>query len=95
MSLTIKEVQHVALLARIAMTDEDAAAMCDQLSHILDQFKILDGVDTESVHPTGHSAKLETVLRDDKSSDSSPRNDVLLNVPETEGDFVRIKSVFK
>ena len=75
------------------MTDDETELMRDQLSHILDQFEVLDRVDTEGVRPTGHSADVESVMREDESSASSPRDDVLRNAPQTESDFVRVRAV--
>ena len=95
MRLTVNEVKHIALLARVAMTDEEVEKMRDELSNILDQFQVIQHVDTEDVEPTGHSANLESVMRDDKPADSTPKEDILANVPSREGDFLRVRAVLE
>ncbi len=95
MRLTVEEVRHIALLARVAMTDEEVEKMRDELSNILDHFQVLQQVDTEGVEPTGHSVDLESVMRDDEATASTPKEDVLANVPRREGDFVRVRAVLE
>ena len=55
MLLSREEVEHIALLARVGMTEEDLETFGGQLSHILEQFKVLEEVDTEGVPPTSHT----------------------------------------
>ena len=95
MRLTTEQVRHVALLARLGMSDEETEVMRDQLSNILDQFEVLECVDTEGVEPTGHSADIDSVTRADEVTPSRPREDILRNAPRTEADFVRVRSVLE
>ena len=95
MPLTREEVQHIASLCRIGMTDEDLEMMTDQLSHILELFQVLQELDTEDVSPTGHSVSLETVMRADVPRPSISREDVLANAPRREGDLFRVKIVLE
>ena len=60
------QVEHIAALARIALTDAEKEAFARQLSDILDQFEVLQALDTTGVEPTAHVAGLDTVLRDDE-----------------------------
>ncbi len=89
------EVRHIALLARVGMTDDEIELMRDQLSNILEQFDVLQTADTEGVEPTGHSADLSTVMRDDVRDDSRPREDMLSNAPQREGEFVKVRAVLE
>ena len=91
--LTDAEVRHIALLARIGMTDEDVDNMRHDLSNIMDQFDVLNQVDTEGVEPTGHSVDVTSVMREDTARASLPKEDVLANVPNREGDRIRVKAV--
>ena len=93
--LTNDDVRHIALLARIGMTDEEVELMRDQLSHILENFDILRQVDTEGVEPTGHSVNVTSVMREDRSRDSLPREDLLANAPLVEGDRIRVRAVLE
>jgi len=91
----MEEVRHVALLARVGMTDQEAELMREQLSHILEQFEALRQVDTEGVEPTGHSADLESIMRDDEVSSSRSLDDVLANAPQREGSLIRVRLVLE
>ena len=93
--LTTDEVRHIALLARVGMTDEDLERMRDEMSHILENVDVLRQVDTEGVEPTGHSVDLETVMRDDVAGASWPAKELLANAPSTEDDFIRVRAVLE
>ena len=93
--LTAEEVRHIAALARIGMTDEDLDKMRAEMSHILENFDVLDKVDTDAVVPSAHSVDLTSVMREDKARDSYPRDSMLANAPLTEGVYVRVKAVLE
>ena len=87
------QVQHIAALARIALTDAETEAFTRQLSDILDQFQTLQSLDTDGVEPTAHVAGLDTVLRDDAPAASLDVADTLRNAPRRHGDFFRVRAV--
>ena len=93
MPLTRSEVEHIAALVRLGLTEEEIETLRDQLSQILDQFEVLRRLDTSGVTPTGHAGNLETVMRDDTIEDCLPAQDVLLNAPRTDGGSIRVKAV--
>jgi aspartyl-tRNA(Asn)/glutamyl-tRNA(Gln) amidotransferase subunit C len=95
MPLDRNEVEHLALLARIGLTEEEAELFAEQLSHILEQFEILQELDTAGVLPTAHVAGLESVTRDDVPAASLTTEAALGNVPRREGDFIRVKAVLE
>ena len=95
MRITSEEVRHIATLARIGMTDQDVERMRDEMSNILESFDVLERVDTETVEPTGHSVDLDTVVRADVVTGSSPVDDVLANAPSTEDGFIRVRRVLE
>lgn len=95
MRLTSDEVRHIAALARVAMTDDEIERMRDEMSNILDHFDVLQQADTSDAEPTGHSAGLETVMREDVAAASSPRDDVLANAPRSEDGFIRVRAVLE
>lgn len=95
MRLSIEEVRHLALLARVAMSDEEIELMRDQMTNILDHFEVLKEVDTENVEPTRHSVDVETVMREDEIRPSCDKDAVLANAPHREGDFLRVKAVLE
>ena len=59
MAIDRAQVQHIAALARIALTEEETDAFARQLSHILEQFEALQRLDTSGVAPAGHAGGLE------------------------------------
>ena len=95
MALSREEVQHIAALCRIDMTDEDLDVMPEQLSHVLEMFQTLQGLETEDVAPTGHSVSVDTVMRADESRDSFSPENVLANAPQRDGDLFRVKVVLE
>jgi aspartyl-tRNA(Asn)/glutamyl-tRNA(Gln) amidotransferase subunit C len=95
MALDRSDVEHIASLARIGLTDDEIEVLREQLSRILEQFEVLQQLDTSGVEPTGHAVQLQGVMRDDVPDDSLESNDVLLNAPQREGEFFRVKAVLE
>ena len=95
MPLEPSEVKHIASLARIGLTEDEIMMFGDQLSQILEQFEVLNELDTSGVAPTGHASGLQTVMRDDQAIDSLDHEDVLKNAPRPEGEFFRVNSVLE
>lgn len=95
MPLSREEVQHIAALCRIGMTEDDLESLPEQLSQVLELFQALQQADTEDVPSTGHSASLGTVMRPDESRPSAPTEEVLSNAPRREDDLIRVKVVLE
>jgi aspartyl-tRNA(Asn)/glutamyl-tRNA(Gln) amidotransferase subunit C len=95
MPLSREEVIHIATLCRLGLSEEELEKMRLELSHILEQFEVLKQVDTEGVPPTGHSVALESVMREDEPGPSLPREEVLANAPQREGEFFRVRPVLE
>ena len=93
--ITSDEIRHLALLCRIAMTEEDVDMMRDQMSNILNNIDVLNRVDTDGVEPTGHSVDLVSVMREDEVAPASPIEEILANAPDREGDFIRVRAVLE
>lgn len=93
MPIDREQVVHIAALARIGMTDEDIEVYVGQLSDIIDQFEILNELDTLGVEPTGHAGDLRGVMRGDSPSDSLPPEAALSNAPRRDGEFFRVRAV--
>ncbi len=87
------QVEHIAALARISLTDGEKEVFARQLSDILDQFEALQSLDTDGVPPTSHVAGLDTVLREDEPAGSLESADSLLNAPQRRGDFFQVRAV--
>ena len=93
--ITSEEVRHLSVLTRISMTDDEIEIMRDQMADILDSIEVLREVDTDGIEPTAHSVGLNSVMREDVSSDSISLEDALSNAPLIEGDFIRVRAVLE
>ena len=91
--LSQDEVQHIALIYRLGLSQEEIETLRHQLSDILENFQVLDQVDTTDVPPTGHSVALENVMRDDEIIAPLPKEDTLSNAPLRDDDYFRVKAV--
>ncbi len=89
MKLDLAQVEHIAELAKLSLSDEEKALYQEQLSAILDYAERLQAVDTSAIPPTATVLPLRSVLRADEPRPSMDRDDVLANAPRTEdGCFV-------
>ena len=95
MSLERADVEHIAALAGIGLTEAEVETFREQLSHILEQFEVLKGLDTSGVEPTGHAVQLQAVMRDDVPGGSLDPEEALSNAPQREGEFFRVKVVLE
>ena len=92
-TLSRSDVEHVAHLARLGLTDPELARLEVQLNHILDQYAILAELPTDDIPPTAQTIELENILRDDVVRPSLPVAAVLLNAPATDGDFIVVPAI--
>ena len=88
-TLSRADVEHVAHLARLGLTDDELARLEGQLNHILDQYAILASVPTDDIAPTAQTIELENILRDDVVQPSLAAEAVLANAPARDGDVHR------
>ncbi len=86
MALSEQEVRHVARLARLALSDDEVAALAPQLSAILGYAEQVGEVAAEEVEPTTHPFALADVTRPDTSAPSLTRNELLAGAPAVEQD---------
>ena len=84
MSLDEAAVRHVARLARLALPDDEIAALAPQLSAILAYAEQVSEVAAEDVEPTTHPLGLTDVLRADVRTPSTPRAELLAGAPDPE-----------
>ena len=91
--LSRSDVEHVAHLARLGLTDEELARLQGQLNHILDQYAKLAEIDTDDIPPTAQTIELENILRDDVVTPSFPVETVLANAPEHRDGFIVVPAI--
>ncbi len=92
-TLSRTEVEHVAHLARLGLSDEEFGRLEGELNHILDQYEVLSRVPTDHIAPTANTIELENILREDVARPSLPREAVLANAAETEGDYIVVPAI--
>ncbi len=95
MKLSREEVRHLALLVRLGLDEADLERFSQQLSNILENFEILQEVDTSDVLPAAYSIALENVLRDDEPAPSLSADEVLANAPNREEEYFRVRAVLE
>jgi aspartyl-tRNA(Asn)/glutamyl-tRNA(Gln) amidotransferase subunit C len=92
-TLSRADVEHVARLARLGLTDTELGRLEGELNHILDQYAVLARLDTEAIPPTAQTIELENILRDDVVVPSLPVEAVLANAAATDGPFVLVPPI--
>lgn len=93
MAITRAEVEHVARLARLGLTEGEKEAFTGQLSRILGHMQAMNALDTRDVPPTFHILPLHNVLRPDEPQDSLPREVALANAPQSEAGAVKVPKI--
>lgn len=86
-TLSRSDVEHVAHLARLGLTEEELARLEGQLNHILDQYAVLAQLDTDQIAPTAQTIELENILRDDVTRPGLDAADVLSLAPQRSGEY--------
>ena len=94
MALTTADVEHIAQLARLALTPEEIEQYRQQLSDILDFFETLNQLDTSTVPPTASVLAPRTVMRDDVVQPGLTTEDALANAPDRQDGFFRVRAIF-
>ncbi|MBC7342101.1 MAG: Asp-tRNA(Asn)/Glu-tRNA(Gln) amidotransferase subunit GatC [Clostridia bacterium] len=94
MPLTKAEVEHVALLARLALSEEEKERYAHQLGAILDYMERLNQLDTSKVEPMAHVLPLHNVFRDDIARDYLKNEEALANAPDPYQGQFRVPKVF-
>lgn len=95
MKLSREEVLRLATLCRLSLSEEEMERFQEQLSHILENFEVMQQVDTSDVPPTAYPIPLENVVREDEVAPSLPQSDILANAPHQEEGYFRVKAVLE
>jgi aspartyl-tRNA(Asn)/glutamyl-tRNA(Gln) amidotransferase subunit C len=93
--LSLEEVEHIAELAKLALTDDEKARYRDQLSAILDYAERLQQIPTDDIPPTASVLPVDTVLREDASRPSTPTKELLANAPAQEAEMFKVRVVIE
>jgi len=95
MRISKQEIEHIASLARLSLSEEEKELFGSQLSSILDYMEKLNELDTRDIEPTSHVLPLSNVMRDDIPRPSIPREDALLNAPDHTDKFYRVPKIIE
>jgi aspartyl-tRNA(Asn)/glutamyl-tRNA(Gln) amidotransferase subunit C len=91
--LSRSDVEHVAHLARLGLSDEEVTLLEGQLNHILEQYAVLSTLDTDDIPPTAQVIELEGVLRDDVVRPGLDVEAAMANAPERSNDHFVVPAV--
>jgi aspartyl-tRNA(Asn)/glutamyl-tRNA(Gln) amidotransferase subunit C len=95
MSITVKDVEHVAKLARLELNEAEKQQFTEQLNAILKYAGQLESLNTDGVAPTSHAMPLVNVMREDQARPSLPLEKVLLNAPDEEDGQFKVPAVLE
>jgi aspartyl-tRNA(Asn)/glutamyl-tRNA(Gln) amidotransferase subunit C len=95
MPVSRKDVEYVARLARIELTEDEKDTLTSQLSSILDHIEKLNELDIKGVEPTFHVLDVTNVFREDEVRPSLPTEETLKNAPARDGDFFKVPKILE
>jgi aspartyl-tRNA(Asn)/glutamyl-tRNA(Gln) amidotransferase subunit C len=90
-----KDVEHVARLGRLALTEAELERMRVELAAILQYIEKLKAVDVEGVEPTSHAVPLVNVMREDEVEPSVDREAMMRNAPDRSGEYFRVPRIIE
>ena len=91
--ITIKDVEHVAKLARLELTEKEKVMFTDQLGDVLKHVEQMNEVDTTGVEPMNHPIDFVNVMREDKKIYENTREELMSNAPDVEGEFFKVPKI--
>jgi aspartyl-tRNA(Asn)/glutamyl-tRNA(Gln) amidotransferase subunit C len=92
-TLSRKDVEHVAHLARLGLSEEELARLEGQLNHIVDQYSVLAQLDTDHIPPTAQTIEVENILREDVARPGFTVEEALSNAPARSGDYIIVPPI--
>jgi aspartyl-tRNA(Asn)/glutamyl-tRNA(Gln) amidotransferase subunit C len=92
-TLSRRDVEHVAHLARLGLSEDEVTHLLGQLNHILEQYAVLAELDTEAIAPTAQVIELENAMRADEVRPGFHVETALANAPERHGDHFVVPAI--
>ena len=93
--ISVDQVKHVAHLARLAITEEEASKFTKQLDDIISFAEQLNELDTENVEPMAHALEVRNVMREDHAQQGLPREEVLKNAPDHQDGQIKVPGIME
>ena len=91
--ITTKDIEYVAHLAKLKLTDEEKDKLVSQMGDIVEFANQVSKLDTEGVNPTNHILELKNVFREDEVKPSYSRDEILKNAPAKEAGCIVVPSI--
>ena len=91
--ITVKDVEHVAKLARLELTEEEKQLYTKQLGDVLKYVDQMNEVDTSDIKPMTQVVDFNNVMRDDIPIQEISKDDLMLNAPEEENGFFKVPKI--
>ena len=91
--ITIKDVEHVAKLARLELTEAEKEMFTEQLGDVLSHVEKMNEVDTVGVEPMNHPIDFTNVMREDIKIYENTREELMANAPDIEGEFFKVPKI--
>ena len=95
MKLSYEQVRHIAWLARLGLSEEEVEKFSLQLSDILENFEILQQVNTANVAPLTHIIPLQNIFRKDEVVESYSQAEILSNAPKQEENCFKVQAILE
>lgn len=93
MTINLQDINHVAKLSHLAMSDSEKELLTKQLDDILGYANQLNSLDTTNVEPTAHAIPQQTAFREDVQATFSNRDQLLANAPDAENDYFAVPKI--
>ncbi len=91
--ITIKDVEHVAKLARLELTEAEKEKFSKQLGDIIKYVEQMNEVDTTGVEPMSHAIPIVNVMREDEVVQEQTKEELMANAPSKEDGFFRVPKI--
>jgi len=91
--ITIKDVEHVAKLARLKLSEDEKVTFSKQLDDILKYVEQMNEIDTTGVEPMSHAIPLTNVMREDEVIYTNTKKELMANAPEEEDGFFKVPRI--
>ena len=91
--ITVKDVEHVAKLARLELTEEEKEKFTSQLGDVLKYVEQMNEVDTSNVEPMAHAIDFVNVMREDEVKYEQTKEELMSNAPDAEDGFFKVPKI--
>ena len=91
--ITVKDVEHVAKLARLELTEAEKEKFTKQIGDVLKYVEQMNEIDTTNVKPMAHAFDIVNVMREDKVVSEETKEELMMNAPEEENGFFRVPKI--